>query len=785
MRRSPLLYLVAAVSLSLGVAANTTIFTGVDALLYRPLPYPESARLVQVWTTHGERGWTEMGSSLADVDDWAAALPAELAVYRGVGVNVQGSAEPERLSALRTSARLFGVLGVGPQLGRAPRADEEQAGAARVVVISHGMWQRRFGGAGSVLGEVLSVDGEPHEVIGVMPAGFEFADSRTDLWLPLGRTGEEARDERQYLVIGRLGPGATIASLEAALARAATQLEAAYPGENHSIGARAVALHRQLFDETFWTAAMICTVAVAFVLLIACANIANLLLARAATREREIAVRSALGATRARIVRQLLTESLVLALIGGALGVLLSIWGVRGLGSLIPEWFPYASRIALNGRALLFTLGVSLFAGVLFGLAPALHATRPSLAGTLRESGGRGAALGARGGRLRSGLVVAQMALTLVLVIAAGLLVKGYAGMRRVPLGFETAGVLTFKLALPERMYPDSVALAGFQEALLERMRALPGVRIAAATTILPMQGGSGTYYTVEGAEPVPEESRPVTQFRAVSADYFTTLGTGIVRGRAIDTGDRLHAEPVALVNEAFVRRHWDDASDALGRRIELSSGGREIVGIVADTRVWGPGNDAPPILYVPLAQRPFRNVSIALRTTVSGSTTADAVRAEIVRLDPEQPIYDLRTLDEIVSIQLKGDAIMPRLLSIFGALALLMAIMGVYGVMAYSVAQRTPEVGVRMALGAARNDILRLIIRQGALLAALGAVLGVAGALAVARFLAAFLFGVSPFDATTFVVATLGLGLAALAASLLPARKAAATDPAVALRYD
>jgi putative ABC transport system permease protein len=517
------------------------------------------------------------------------------------------------------------------------------------------------------------------------------------------------------------------------------------------------------------------------VLLIACANVANLLLARAATRDREVSIRTVLGAGRMRIARQVLTESVVLALLGAGLGIVLSIWGIRGLVSIMPAWFPLSDRIRLDGRVLGYTILLAVTAGIVFGLAPTLHALRPNLNDALRQAGGRGSTLGRRGGRFSRIMVAGEISLALVLLVCAGLLLKGYNRLRSVEPGFAVDGVATLRLTLPEQEYPDSTALIRFYDQLREQLAATPGAEHISGASQVPRTGGSGTYYTVVGAPPVPEDRRPVAQFRNVLPGYFATMAIPLVRGRDIQDTDRLGSEPVIVVNEQFVRENFAEG-DGLGQRIQLSSGPREIVGVVANTYEFGPDEEPPAIMYLPALQRAPRSLTIVAQGDDVAALNR-AVRERVTRVDPRLPLYDVSSMRQLVVERERGDSIMARLLAIFAGVALLMAVLGVYGVMSYGVTQRTQEVGIRMALGARAGDVQRLIVRQGSVLAIVGLVIGLLLALAGARSLAAFLYGVSPFDLATFVVVVLALGIAALAACYFPARRASRVDPLVALR--
>lgn len=785
LRRSPGLFAAAVLSLSLGVAANTTIFSAVDVFLYRPLPYPEADRIAYVWNTDEERGWTETSVSVPDFLDWREqSRTLDLASFWQTSFNVAGGDRPERIEGARVSEGFFRVIGVPPLRGRAFRADEEPAGSDRVVMIGESLWQRRFAADPAAIGSSIEVNGEPHTIVGIVPASFTFPSSQIELWKPLGRDGTEDRASHFLRVIGRMRGGFDYDDVVADMARVASSLEAAYPASNRGIGTNPVLLKGQMFDETFRTASMICTVAVAFVLLIACANIANLLLAKAASREREIAVRSCMGAGRGRIIRQLLTESLVLASAGGVVGLVLSIFGIRWLVSMMPAWFPMRDHIGLDARAVIFTLAITAIAGIMFGLAPALQGGRQDLNRTLREAGGRGTTIGGRTGRLRAALVMGEIGLALALLVSAGLLIKGYVSVRDVDPGFVMDDVLTARVALLERDYADSVVIGQFYDRFLERVRALPGVRAAGITTVLPLRGGNGAYYDRADRPSDDPARRPVAQYRTVDRGYFDAMDIRLLEGRHFESNDRIGSVPVMVVNRAFADLVFPDRS-AIGGRIVMTSGEREIVGIVEDTRDFGPEDEPPPMMYLPAGQRTYANMAIVVRSSGDPAALAGPMRAELAALDAGVPLYAVATMRAVFEEETGGDTIMVKLLTLFGAMALVLAVLGVYGVMAYTVSQRVQEVGVRMALGAQGRDIVRLIVRQGAVLAGIGLISGLAIALGTARFLSAFLYGVSPFDLVTFATATLSLLAAALFASWVPAVRAARIDPVDALRSD
>jgi putative ABC transport system permease protein len=784
--KHPTVFAVAVLSLGLGIAANTTIFAAIDAYLIRPIPVPDAERVMQLWSTNPERGWRSSNVSVPDYRDWAReSRTMELAATTGGSLNLAaGGDRAERVSGARVTPSYFRVFAFRPLAGRVFLEEEARKGNDRSVILSYSFWERRFAAERDVVGRTLSLNGQSYTVVGVMPRDMKFPSTEVDIWTPLAFDGSENRRDRYLEVVGKLRPGVTLAAARNEMQAITKRLTTAYPADNRGMSANVIKLADEIYDETFHQGATISMIAVAFVLLIACANVANLLLARATARARELALRTAIGASRTQLVRQLLTESVVLALAGAVLGVLLSIAGIKGLMSIIPPDFYRTDTVALNGRALLFTLVIAVGSGILFGLAPAFAATS-ELGQALRE-GGRSASMGLRRNRLGASFVVAEMSLALVLLICAGLLIKGAIRYQTVDLGFDPRNLLTLRVSLPETQYPDSIKSAAFHEELLRRLTGLPGVQSAAAATTLPLVGGSGTYYWIDG-EPKPEEGKAlVAQFRGTTPGYFATMRTPLVRGRDFTQQDRIGAPLVVLVNEAFARRHWkSDPSSAIGRRIVVTGLPREIVGIVKDARDFGPDDDTPAMFYIPSLQRGYRSLTYVLRSTREPGGLAEAVRTDLAAMDASLPAYGVRTMPEIIREEQRGDLIMPKLLTAFGAIALFLAMIGVYGVMAYTVNQRTQEVGIRMALGAQRRDILGMVVRQGLTLAGLGLAIGLLISFGATRGLSSFLLGVSAFDPTVFVGVTAALASAALAASLGPARRAMRVDPLVALRYD
>jgi putative ABC transport system permease protein len=785
--KRPAVFAIATVSLALGIGANTTIFAAVDGLMIRPLPYRDAGRILQLWTSNPVRGWKHASTSLPDYLDWQRdARSMDIGAFGLGSVNLAEGDRPERVQRGRVTASFFTVMGTAPLLGRTFLPDEERPGAPKTVVIGNALWTRRFAGDPSVLGKVIMLDGEPHTIVGIMPKAFQFPTSSTDAWTPLTHDGTEKRTDRAFGVVGHLRPGVTEQAALGELGTITTRLARQY-AEDRGNGVAGETLQSSLLGPEFYRGATVSTVAVIFVLLIACANVANLLLARGTGRARELALRTAIGASRARLVRQLLTESIVLALAGGVLGVVLSIWGVRAFISIIPTNVPGVDNIALNARALAYTLAVSVIAGIAFGVAPALNATKTGISSVLRE-GGRTATMGLRRNRLGASLVATEIALALALLISAGLLIKGAIRVQTLDLGFDPAHLLTVRMTLPENQYADTARLLAVEGDVLARLAALPGVESVGATSILPTQGGWGTTYAIEG-RPKPEADKaPHAQVRVITPGYLKTMRYRLVRGREFTEEDRAGGTDVTLVNEAFARKTWPN-DDAIGKRIIVDTPAgetnREIVGIVADVREFGPDSDIPDMMYFAARQRPQRALSYVLRSTSDPAALANAVRAQLAAVDPTIPAFAVRTMRELIDLAEQANMIMPRLLVVFGSLALVLAVVGVYGVMSYSVSQRIHEVGVRMALGAQGRDIMQLMLRQGVTLAIVGVIVGLGLAALTTRALSFFLLGVSAFDPAVFAGASAALGGAAIVASYVPALRALRVDPLIALRHD
>jgi putative ABC transport system permease protein len=787
--RNPGTTLAALVALALGIGANTAIFSVVSGVLLEPLPYPKPNELMLVWEKNPSIGFPRFSVSPHNFEDWReqGRSFAGLAALEMTRMNLTGGDQPESVPGARVSADYFRVLGVEPVRGRAFRPEEGRLGANRVAVISHGLWQRRFGSDPSAVGAALRLDGEPYTVVGVAPPGFEFPQER-ELWVPLAfDMAKENRGDHYLIVLGRLAGGVSEEQAQTEMDAIAARLEAAYPDIQTGWGVDITPL-RDFLVENVESALVILLVFVSFVLLIACANVANLLLARVASREREMAIRTALGAGRARLVRQMLTETMVLFLAGGALGLFLAFWGIRALIALDPDGIPRAQEIGLDNRVLLFTLLVSLGTGLLFGLVPALSAAGRQLAESLKE-GGRAMAGGVRGRLVRNGLVLGQMALTLVLLVGAGLLIQSFARLQAVDPGFRPEGVLTARVALPRAEYAEPARQIAFHQQLLEKVRALPGVRNAGTVFPLPLGGNMVLSFAVEGRPAPPPSEVPNTHVRGVSPGYFQTMGIAVRQGRTFTEQDVQGSLPVVVVNENMAKKIWPGESP-LGKRINFGDPAvpgdwMTVVGVVAPVRHMALDEDPGSEVYWPQYQQPFADASLVLRTDQDPASQANAIRQAVRSLDPNLPVDQIRTMEELVASSLSQSRFKMVLLSLFAGLALVLAAVGVYGVVSYTVAQRTHEIGIRMALGAERRNVLRLVVRQGMVVVLIGVALGVALAFGASRYLAGQVYGVSAKDPLTFLAVPLVLIAVALLANYLPARRATQVDPLVALRQE
>ena len=789
--KSPGFTAVAVLTLALGIGACTAIFSVVDGVLLRPLDYAQPDRIVVVRSSAPPE-FPEFSVSPPDFLDWEkqARSFSHLAAATGASLNLTGDGEPQRLNGIKVTARYFDVYGVQPALGRTFLPGEDAAGKSHVAVLSYPCWQRLFAGATDVLGRALQLNGEPYTVVGVTPPGFGAAN-KTDAFVPMAFTPDEtANDNRgaHYVsVIGRLKPGVTAAQADAELKLIAARLAQQYPDSNKGWTAFALPLLDYSVRDVrvvLWTLLG----AVGCVLLIACANIANLLLARATARHREISIRAALGAGRARLVRQLLTESVVLALAGGAAGVLVSRWGLDALLALAPASLPRTADIHLDGGVLAFSLLLSLATGILFGLAPAWLAARTDVNEALKQ-GARGTTEGGGRGRLRSTLLVLEVAFALVLLASAGLLVRSFGRLAHVDPGFNPENATLIRLSLPAKKYGQPAQQAAFADALLSRLSALPGVQAAGLTHSMPLVGDYNLSFEIQG-RPVAPSGQPSASYYSVTPGYFPAMGIRLVRGRLFTARDDAKAPRVAIVNEAFVRQHFPH-EEVLGHRIYITNTARtpeswrEIVGVVADVTQSGVDRVTPAQTYEPFAQQPFDSLNVVVRTSSSPAALLGALRPTVYSVDKDQPVRGIQPLEEIMAASLSRQRFATLLLAIFSLVALVIAAVGIYGVMAYNVTQRTGEIGIRMALGAQPRDVLGLMFRHGARLVGLGLVLGLAGTLATARVLGSLLFHTSTRDPLTLAAITLLLGAVAALACLIPARRATRVDPMTALRAE
>ena len=800
LRRSPGFTIVAILTLALGLGANSAIFSVIDAVLLRPLPYHAPSRLVAVKPTEPGRR-DDIGVSYPTFLDWRSRNDVfdGLSVFRQDDFTLTGRGEAAHLTGAVVSASLFSVLGIPPAMGRNFILDEDKpSGTGLPIIVSHSLWQNRFGSDPKIVGQTLTLDGQTFAVVGVMPAGFQFPVQRTpvEFWTTIaldsqpvnGSPPMTAQRGAAYLdVIARLKPQVTLQTAQTEMAGIQTGLNRQYP-ENRPKGISLV-LEADAVVGDMRLGLYILLGAVGLVLLIACANLSNLLLARATTRSKEISVRTALGATRWMIVRQLLAESVLLATVGAIAGLALAAWGIKFLTALAPADLPRITESGLNLQVLIFTALVALFTGILFGLVPALQAAKPELATSLKEGGRSGTETLGRS-RLRSVLIVAETALAIVLLVGAGLLLRSLVGLGRVDPGFAKDHVITFGLDLPGRYgHPERVA---FYRSLLEQIRATPGVRSASAAFPLPMSADDvNTSFDVEG-RPMRQSERPVTTLHIIDRDYFHTLGVPLLSGREFTPQDDAKgATPVVIISQRLAKQVFP-GEDAVGRRIKpgISSGDsgepmRVIVGVVGDVK--GEGVGAPAILesYVPYAQLSFAPMSVLVRTQVPPGSMVPTLTGEVQSLDRTLPLLHVKTMDEYVDDSIVGTRFEAFLLGAFGILAFLLTAVGLYGVISYTVAQRTREMGIRLALGADRSAILAMVVKNGTLLAGAGVVIGLAAAFLLTRLMASLLFGVGPKDPITFFCVPVVLIMVAIVASYIPARRAAKVDPMVALRYE
>ncbi len=790
--KRPTLTIIAIITLAIGIGANSAIFSVVNALLLKPLPFNELDRIVAIWEKQPSQGMERNEVALANYLDWRSQNNSfeHIGLYRWWSTNLTGIEPPERVQGFLVSANFFDVVGMKPAIGRGFAADEDQPGKDAVAILTHGLWQRRFASDPNITNKTIALNGVRRTIIGVLPPDLKFPPG-AEVLAPLTITPELARNRtnHSYLAVGRLKNGVSLESAQVELGAIAQRLEQQYPESNTG---RGIVVFPIVADTVrlYKTAVLVLMAAVGFVLLIVCANVANLMLARAAGRQKEMALRAALGASRWRLVRQLLTESLILALIGGSLGVLIAVWGVDLLRTFNPgdaaKFAPGWDRLGVSLPVLGFNLALSVFSGFLFGLAPAWQISKTDLNEMLKE-GGRQTSSGSH--RLRGLLVISEVALSLMLLVSAGLLMRTFLVLLKTQPGFNPHNVMTMRLTLPVAKYKEETQRAFFYQELVQRVRSLPGVESAAAVNYLPLGGSnSSNSFLVEGIPDPPPGQEFVGRYRTCTPDYFRTMGISVMKGRTFTDQDKPGAPLVIIINEAMAQKYWPGA-DPLGKRVRFNGSLTEypwmqVVGVVQDVK----HELQTPVTadyYLPHAQDVWSSMVLVARTKVEPLLLAADMRQQVWTLDKDQPVFEVRTMEQVRSLSVSLYSFSSVSLGIFAVIALLLAAIGIYGVMSYAVMQRTQEIGIRMALGARAADVLKLVVRNGMSLALIGVVSGLAGALALTRLLQSLLFGVTPTDALTFAVVTFGLLLVALLACYIPARRATKVDPLVALRYE
>jgi len=785
--RRPGFLVIAIATLAIGIGATTAMFTVVNSLLLRPLQFPEPERIVLFYGVNPQIGATEGMMSIPDIVDWQKQGQSfeQIAAFNSGGLFLSTGEETERVRAAGVSIDFFPVFKINPISGRTFQPQDVVENTERVAVISYSLWQRQFGGTPDVVNRKITVNGKPSTVVGIMPADFNYP-RETDIWVPFPlNPNTENRVNHAYEVVGRLKPGVPLSQAQAEMNTINQRLEQAYFETNNGWGVRLLELREGLVGE-LRPSLLILLGAVAFVLLIACANVANLLLARAASRQKEIALRTALGASRLRVVRQLLTESVMLSTISGLLGLALSLWLIKLLIAITPPNTPRIDEIRIDLRVFGFTLGVTVLSGLLFGLVPALQTSRPNLNETLKDNGQRGSETGGRN-RAGSLLIVSEIALSFILLAGAGLLIKSFMHLREISPGFNPDNVLAMRMALPPGKYAPGEPRAQIYKQLIDSVKATPGVQSAGATLSLPLRADDfnlGRGVIAEGRPLTPQEQISAL-YLAITPDYLQTLQIPLKAGRTFTEQDTAQSTKVAIINETMARRLWP-GENPIGRRFIVwydEKFYREVVGVVGDTKS-SLDKEAEFQMYGPLAQDPnWGSVTLAVRTTGEPAALAGSVREAIRTVDKAVPTYRVRTLNDVVSAATAPRRAPMLLLSAFAGVALLLAMLGIYGVTSYYVTQRTHEIGVRMALGAQIRDVLKLVLSRAMVLAVVGIGIGVAGAVAMTRYMASLLFGVEPIDTVTFIAVAIVLAAVVLVACLVPARRAAKIDPLEALK--
>jgi putative ABC transport system permease protein len=789
---------IAVFCLALGIGINSTIYSAMHGMLVRPLPYRDPGAVVAIGESYPKEGWTDSELSFLDYLDIREVTKDvfdDVAVYSDRFVNYEEmttgggrATEAEGIEAATVTANMFPMLGIRPVLGRHFREEEDRAGAPRVAMLGYELWRSRYALDSSVIGRTVRLNGQPTEIVGIMPARFGWFDEE-DLFLPLAvDRATESRGSHYLEGVARLKTGVSMDRANEALAAAAARVGEVAPADHAGHGFGAIPIRSHLLPGEVKLVVSVMMGAVMFVLLIACANVANLLLSRATARQKEIAIRTALGARRGRIVRQLLTESVMIGAIGGGLGVLFAVWGTDLIMSQIPEELPNWMEIKVDGGVVIFTAIMSVLTGVVFGLVPALESSRPNLNETLKD-GGRGTSVGGRRGRMRSGLVVLETALALVLLIGATLMMRSFLYLRHLQPGFDTSTQVTTRLYLSNDRYPDGVSRINFFRSALERLTNTPGAEAVAAINYLPLSGNnSGSSFRVEGQPVVPGQS-PMAAWRPITRDYFRTFGMREPRGRTFTDAEVFDsAARVVIINQAIADRYWPN-QDPIGKRLSTGLADNPewltVVGVVPTVKLRDLGTPDENQLYIPYAYAPWRTMSLVVRVRGDPATFTSSLRRAVAEVDPTLPLFEVQTMTAVARLSYWDKRLYGLMFASFAVIALVLAAIGVYGVMSYAVSQRTHEIGVRVALGAQLRDVLSLVVRRGVLLTAAGLVIGLVGAFAVTRVLSGVLFGVSATDPASYVGISLVLFSVGLLASYVPARRAARVEPAVALRYE
>lgn len=805
--KSPAFTLIAVATLALGIGANTAIFGIVNTVLLRPLPYPNQQQLVNVWETDSNRKIKHGSVPPGDFVDWRA----QNQVFQGISAfqfdvfTLTGAGEPEQVWGGRVSANFFDLFGVRPVVGRAFRPDEEQLGHDRVVIISHAVWTRHFAADPNVVGHSVTINDNPYTVIGVLPADFNLLglSRQFEVWVPLAlSTSDIRRDNPSLIVFARLKSDVTIARANLDMGDISRRLSMEYPATNQGVGTWVVSMH-ELMSRGFGDPLLLLLASVGLVLLIACANVANLLLARAAGREKEVAIRSTLGAGRLRLVRQLLTESVLLGLVGGAAGLLVGYGGLKILPAILPpaggiDEMPRISMAGISGTVFAFTVGVAILTGIIFGLAPAFQFSKTNLAESLKESG-RSSTGGVQRRVTRNFLAIVEVGLSLVLLIGAGTLIRSLRSLLNTNLGFNPKNVLSMQVWLTESHHPGTAQTREFFQQVIERMRALPGVDSASAINFLPLTSWTDlANFDIGGRASPPPRHEFVAHYRIIDPQYFQTMQVPLVRGRYFKDTDNQNAQGVAIVNQTLAGQYWPN-QDAIGQQVRIhlqesksvpwrpgaSDAWLTIVGIVADTSERKPGDRDTGRLYLPYLQTPSRMMRIILRTSGPAELLASAARQAVQSIDPNQPVTEVQSMEQLVSASVSSESLNAILLTFFAALALILAGIGIYGVISYGVEQRRHEIGIRLALGAQPRDVVHLIVRQGVRLALIGIVIGFGAAFGMIRGLSGAMFGIKSIDLASSIVAVVLLFLVAFFACYIPARRATRVDPVQALRYE